>query len=61
MVRRLLVPTIAALLAAAVTTAVAIGGTSSTKKHGRADTTYAIGLWGDLPYSTCRRRSACPT
>jgi hypothetical protein len=60
MVRRLLVPTIAALLAAAITTAVAIGGTSSTKKHARADTTYAVGLWGDLPYSTLQATVGVP-
>ena len=59
MVRRLLVPTIAALLAAGLTTAVAIGSNSS-KKHARADSTYAVGLWGDLPYSTVQATVGVP-
>ena len=60
MLRRLLVPTLAALLAAAATTAVAIGGTGSPKKHSRPDTTYAVGLWGDLPYSTLQATVGVP-
>lgn len=60
MIRRLLIPTIAAMLAAAITTAVAIGGTSSSKRHGRADTSYAVGLWGDLPYNALQATVGVP-
>ena len=27
--------------------------------HENDDEGYSIGLWGDLPYSTCRQRRAC--
>src|SRR5919112_398457 len=47
--RRLLVPTLAALLAAAATAGIAVAGRGHDRHH---DHTYAIGLWGDLPYST---------
>jgi hypothetical protein len=47
MMRRLLVPTAAALLAAAITIA-AVGGTPAAQHD--AQPAYAIGLWGDLPY-----------
>jgi hypothetical protein len=60
MLRKLLLPIVAALLAAAVTTAVAVGGT--TKKHGRdgAERTYAVGLWGDLPYNATQAATGVP-
>jgi hypothetical protein len=48
--RRLLVPTLAALLAAAAMATVALAGRDHHRHH--ADRSYAIGLWGDLPYST---------
>ncbi len=49
--RRLLIPTLAALLAAAATAGIALAGRDHDHHGHRADT-YAIGLWGDLPYST---------
>ena len=49
--RRLLVPTLAALLAAAATAGIAVAGRGHDH-HGDRHDTYAIGLWGDLPYST---------
>jgi hypothetical protein len=50
--RRLLVPTLAALLAAAATAGIAVAGRGHHDHHGDRSHTYAIGLWGDLPYST---------
>ena len=47
--RRFLIPTLAAVLAAAGTAGFATAGHRS--HHSNSDS-YAIGLWGDLPYST---------
>jgi hypothetical protein len=49
--RRLLVPTLAALLAAAAMAGIAFAGRGHDHHADRPDS-YAIGLWGDLPYST---------
>src|SRR4051812_49820250 len=49
--RRLLIPTLAALLAAAATAGIALAGRDHDH-HGHRAARYAIGLWGDLPYST---------
>jgi hypothetical protein len=62
MLRRLLLPTAAALLAAALTATVAVGGAA---KHHRTlqpedRSPYAIGLWGDLPYSTLQATVGVP-
>jgi hypothetical protein len=48
--RRYLIPTLAAIVAAGLTTAVATADRSSGHDE-RGDGTYAIGLWGDLPYA----------
>jgi hypothetical protein len=49
--RRLLIPTLAALLAAAFTAGIALAGRGHDHHRNRTEA-YAIGLWGDLPYST---------
>jgi hypothetical protein len=51
--RRYLIPIAAALLSAAVTAGVATAGHGSDARDGgaRQGDAYAIGLWGDLPYS----------
>jgi len=49
--RKLLVPLLAALAAAAVTASFAAGGFDDGKRTNDRDFQYAIGLWGDLPYS----------
>ena len=49
--RKLLWPLLAAALAAAVTTGIAIGGNGETNKK---TFEYAVGLWGDLPYSAAQ-------
>lgn len=48
--RRYLIPTLAAILAAAGTAGIATAGHRSDKGHHRG-AAYSIGLWGDLPYS----------
>ena len=61
MVRRLLIPTLAALLAATVTAAVAVGQHRTTH-HARSSGggTFAVGLWGDLPYNTLQATVGVP-
>jgi hypothetical protein len=49
--RRLLVPTLAAVLAAAATAAIATAGHGPGHHHSHRNAVYAIGLWGDLPYA----------
>ena len=61
MLRRLLVPTAAALLAAGITAAVAVGQhrtTHHTRTSGQK--AFAVGLWGDLPYSTLQATVGVP-
>jgi hypothetical protein len=61
--RRLLIPTLAALLAAAGTAAVATAGNDPGHGggHGRGDSRqYSIGLWGDLPYSDLQKTVGVP-
>jgi hypothetical protein len=48
--RKLIIPMLAALLAAGATAGVATAGHGPAHAH-HHDTSYAIGLWGDLPYS----------
>jgi hypothetical protein len=59
----MLMPVLAAVLAAAITTGLALG--SNRDDHGpgpsRDDShAYAIGLWGDLPYSTLQATVGVP-
>jgi hypothetical protein len=60
--RKLVMPIIGALLAAAITAGIATG----TQLDGRDDSeggggnTYAIGLWGDLPYSDLQATTGVP-
>ena len=49
--RRYLIPTLAAILAASGTAGIATAGHRTDKGHHHG-ATYAIGLWGDLPYSS---------
>ena len=49
--RRLFVPALAALLAAAATAAVATADRHRSGDRRHDDAAYAIGLWGDLPYA----------
>jgi hypothetical protein len=57
MLRRLLMPAIAVLIAAAVTTGLALGDNGETNKK---TFEYAIGLWGDLPYSSTQATTGVP-
>lgn len=64
--RRLITPTLAALLAAAITAGFALAG--NQRRPGdrgpthdwHAEHSYAIGLWGDLPYSTTQASAGVP-
>src|SRR5215813_11573143 len=63
--RKLLVPTLSALLAAAVSAALAIGsGHTTSGPEGPPGPPgphpYAIGLWGDLPYNTAQATTGVP-
>jgi hypothetical protein len=63
--RKWILPTFAALIAAAVTTGVATGGrldggNNGRGNDGRGNNTYAIGLWGDLPYSDTQASVGVP-
>ncbi len=62
---RLLLPAIVAVGLAAITVSLAAYGSSQDRDHGRGDDgdrgrTYAIGLWGDLPYSTTQATTGVP-
>ena len=57
MMRRLLWPLVAASLAAAVVAGLAIGGNGETNKK---TFEYAIGLWGDFPYSDVQATTGVP-
>jgi hypothetical protein len=63
--RRFITPTLAALLAAAVTAGIALAGRdhssgSHSGRHGDRGHSYAIGLWGDLPYSSTQATVGVP-
>ncbi|MDX6597302.1 MAG: hypothetical protein QOE87_1189 [Gaiellales bacterium] len=61
MLRRLLVPMLAALLAAAVTTGIAVAsGWHDQRSHESDSRAYAVGLWGDLPYSSVQAATGVP-
>jgi len=57
--RKYLLPLLAALLAAATTTSISLadrGGDGRNRDDdGRGKSAYAIGLWGDLPYSDLQK------
>jgi hypothetical protein len=55
--RKLLWPVLAAALAAAVTTGLALGGNGQTNNK---TFEYAVGLWGDLPYSNVQATTGVP-
>jgi hypothetical protein len=55
--RKLLWPLLAALVAASVTAGLAVGGNGETNKK---TFEYAIGLWGDLPYSALQESTGLP-
>ena len=61
--RKLLMPMLAAAIAAAVTAGLASGGQLGLKDDGGSNhknSEYAIGLWGDLPYSTTQATTGVP-
>ncbi len=60
--RRFITPTLAALLAAAITAGLALAerGNHSDHHFRDFDHSYAIGLWGDLPYSDTQATVGVP-
>ncbi len=62
--RKHLLPTAAALLAAAATAGVATADHGRDRHHGRhgehRSASYSIGLWGDLPYSDVQKSTGVP-
>ncbi|HMI52494.1 MAG TPA: hypothetical protein VK525_13340, partial [Candidatus Saccharimonadales bacterium] len=62
--RRMFLTTVAALLVAATTTVLASGKFGRDDRHDHDDnhdrSTYAIGLWGDLPYSDIQATVGVP-
>jgi hypothetical protein len=60
--RKLIVPTLAALVAAALTAGLAAGGRLDGRDEGDGQhgDTYAIGLWGDLPYNDVQATTGVP-
>jgi len=58
--RRYLLPLLAALLAAAATAGLSFADDDDRGDSDRGARAYAIGLWGDLPYSAVQRESGVP-
>jgi hypothetical protein len=61
--RKMLMPTLAAAIAAVVMAGLASGGQLNVKNDGASNHKnfqYAIGLWGDLPYSTLQATTGVP-
>src|SRR3954449_12041699 len=60
--RRALLPIVASLLAAAITTSLAVADRDAGGRHEghHGDTPYAIGLWGDLPYNDAQKTVGAP-
>jgi hypothetical protein len=58
--RRLVIPLIAALAAAAATGALAVAHDDATGRSDAGNGTYAIGLWGDLPYNDQQKAVGVP-
>jgi hypothetical protein len=57
MTRKLLWPVLAVLVIAAISAGIAVGGHGETNKN---EFQYAIGLWGDLPYSDVQATTGVP-
>jgi hypothetical protein len=57
MTRKMLWPVLAVLVVAAITAGIAVGGHGETNKN---EFQYAIGLWGDLPYSDIQATTGVP-
>jgi hypothetical protein len=58
--RKLIAPTLAALAAAAITAGLALADHSHGRAADRGHDTYAIGLWGDLPYNDLQKTVGVP-
>jgi hypothetical protein len=58
--RRFLVPLLAALIAAAATAALAVAHSAGPGRDDRNGGSYAIGLWGDLPYNDEQKTVGVP-
>ena len=60
--RKMLLPIFAALITAAITASLATGGGGGGGGNNDRDDRdkYAIGLWGDLPYSTIQATTGVP-
>lgn len=58
--RRLLIPVLAALCAAAATAALAAAHNDAPLGSEQHDGTYAVGLWGDLPYNAEQKTVGVP-
>ncbi len=58
--RKFIVPTLAALLTVAVTAGFAMGGLADRGERNKTDFVYAIGLWGDFPYSELQATTGVP-
>ena len=60
--RRFLVPLLAALVAASATAALAVAhNNGSPSRHYGHDRSYAVGLWGDLPYNDQQKTVGVPS
>jgi hypothetical protein len=57
--RKLIIPLLAALAAAALTAGIAVGS-NHDDGDGRGGDTYAIGLWGDMPYNDVQATTGVP-
>ena len=58
--RKHLIPTIAALIAAAATAGLATAAHLGHTRKADRDTSYSVGLWGDLPYSDVQKTTGVP-
>jgi hypothetical protein len=58
--RRVIVPLLAALIAASATAALAVAHGDSRSPDSSRHATYAIGLWGDLPYNDQQKNVGVP-
>src|SRR5437763_13716773 len=60
LLRRLIMPMMVILFLVTFTTRAVIAAESNGQNDGRQGGTYAIGLWGDLPYSTAQATVGVP-
>jgi hypothetical protein len=58
--RRIVMPLVGALIAAAVVSGLALGGPLDDGSTNNKTFEYAIGLWGDLPYSNVQSTDGLP-